>query len=162
MKELPFDFLLEGLSLEEHDAATIEAYETAVAHLNTVSFSPIGSHILRFPAMVPQQFVEMVGAQDPRTLTIVGYFFMLLKKVEQVRRVWWLQGTIEDEFKTLMEILPKNWWPKMEWAVSVFEGHGDGDLGDLAQRQKEIHPMDSQFWGKIFPSPDADSPLKNR
>ena len=123
VKELPFDFLLEGLFLEEHDAETIDTYETTVAHLNTIAFSPIVSHILQFPAAVPRRFVEMIGAQDPRTLAIVGYFFILLKKVEQVWQVWWLQGTIDNEFKTLMDILPKKWWPKMQWAISVFDAH---------------------------------------
>jgi len=134
--ELPFDFLLEGLFLEEHDAETIDAYETTVAHLNTIGFSPIVVHILRFPAVVPRRFVEMVEAQDPRTLAIVGYFFMLLKKVDQFWQVWWLQGTIDDEFKTLMELLPKNWHPKMEWAARVFEGQTDEVLGPIIQQQQ--------------------------
>jgi hypothetical protein len=134
--ELLFDFLLEGLSLEEHNTETVDAYEATVAHLNTIGFSPIVSHILRFPAVVPRRFVEMGGDQDPRALAMVGYFFMLLKKVEQVWQVWWLQGSIDDEFKTLMDLLPKKWWPKMEWAISIFEGQRDEILGDIIQKQK--------------------------
>lgn len=133
VKELPFDFLLEGIFLEEHDTATLEAYEATVAHLNTVGLkNPIVSHVLLFPAAVCRRFVEMVEAQDPRTLAIVGYFFMLLKKAEKMWQVWWLRSTIDDEFKILMELLPSKWWPKMEWAVSVFQGHSDKVFGGFS------------------------------
>lgn len=123
--ELPFDFLLEGMFLEEHDADTIDAYETTVAHLNAIGFNPSGLHILRFPAVVSRRFVDMVEAQDPRALAMVGYFFMLLKKGDQVWHVWWLHETIDDEFKSLMTLLPQNWLRKMDLATSVFEGQSD-------------------------------------
>jgi hypothetical protein len=35
-----------------------------------------------------------------------------------------------------MDLLPKKWWPKMEWAISIFEGQRDEILGDIIQKQK--------------------------
>jgi hypothetical protein len=139
MQRLPFDFLLEGLFLEEHDAATLDAYESTVARLNNIQFSPIMMHAIRFPAAVPRKFVEMLEARDPRTLAIVGYFFMLLKRVERAFSVWWLQDIIDDEFNTLMDILPKKWWPKMEWAVNVFNGHDDSISEDFTGKTANEH-----------------------
>lgn len=62
----------------------------------------------------------MAAAHDPRTLAILGYFFMVFKKAEQMWQVWWLQNTIDDEFKIFDGSITNKWWTKMDWAVSVF------------------------------------------
>jgi hypothetical protein len=73
-----FDFLWSDLCLDDHDTETITAYQHTVGHLNMIDEKPVSRDILRFPAPVPRRFVTLLAAEDPRTMTIVGYFFMLL------------------------------------------------------------------------------------
>lgn len=113
-----FNFLVDDIQREELDSITIEAYRSSVAYLSKIYAGPLESHIFKFNAMVSRRFIELVAAQDPRSLTIVGYFFMLLKKLD---RVWWLQGTAEREFKVLVELLPEEWKPRMDWAMREFD-----------------------------------------
>jgi hypothetical protein len=68
--------------------------------------------------MVTRRFVELLAACDPRTLTIVGYFLMLIRKVE---KIWWLREQVDAEFRTVMKLLPVDWHPPMEWAIRDFE-----------------------------------------
>jgi hypothetical protein len=63
--------------------------------------------------------MELLTAKDPRALTIAGYFFMLLKMEDHV---WWLDRPFGREFEDLMNELPKDWWPRMEWAIREFGG----------------------------------------
>ena len=79
-----FDFLLEGLVEEPHDAETIECYESAVSYLSWIYNSPFYRHVLRFAAMTGPEFLRLLSDKDPRILTIAGYFFMLLRKVDVV------------------------------------------------------------------------------
>jgi hypothetical protein len=115
---LPFDFLLSGLYEEEQNEETIVAYEVMVTHLNFMNINPSAREVIRFSAVAPEIFIEKLEVRDPRALAIVGYFFMLLKRFDDI---WWLNGVVEEEFKNLMEIMPTEWWPKMEWAVREFE-----------------------------------------
>jgi len=115
----PFAFLLTGLLSENLDAETREAYESAVAYLTWIYDSFGYNHALRFPANVTQRFMELLTAKDPRALTIAGYFFKLLKMEDHV---WWLDRPFEREFEDLMNELPKDWWPRMEWAIREFGG----------------------------------------
>jgi hypothetical protein len=113
--KLSFDFLLSDLRLGDHDAETIAAYQHAVAYLNMMDEISVPRYIFRFPAMVPRRFVSLLAAEDPRALTIVGYFFMLLGRISG----YW--GKAEAEFKALMKLIPREWRARMEWAVREFE-----------------------------------------
>lgn len=123
--QLEFDFLLDDLRLDDIDAEVSSAYQRAVAHLNLLNRIPVPRYILRFPAMVSQRFIELIAAEDPRTLCIVGYFFMLVGKVGDL---WWMRGQAAAEFKALMKLIPKEWQSKMSWAVRVFEQEEVGPI----------------------------------
>lgn len=123
----PFDFLLDGLRFDDDDFETVMAYRHAVAHLNMIYESPKPRTILRFPALVSRRFMALLKAEDPRTLTIVGYFFMLLK---EFGGLWWIAGHASAEFKALMELIPDQWRPKMDLAVRLInQEHNQRDLG---------------------------------
>lgn len=113
-----FTFLLAGLDTGEIDSDTVKAYESSVVDLSKIYAIPAPRHILKFPVLVSPRFIELLTVQDPRTLTIVGYFFMLLKRLDHV---WWIQGAADREFKNLMGLLPEEWKSRMDWAVREFE-----------------------------------------
>ncbi|CAM1505982.1 Fc.00g116190.m01.CDS01 [Cosmosporella sp. VM-42] len=114
-----FDFLLEDMSPDELlDHQTLTAYRQAVNHLSFIYCCRDQARPLRFLVMASSRFVEMLEAKDPRTLAIVGYFFMLL---EIVHLLWWVDGAPAREFAAVMEYLPEAWWPKMSWAIRVFK-----------------------------------------
>lgn len=114
----PFDFLLDDLDLDDNEIETVIAYKHAVAHLNMIYESQMPRVILRFPAMVSRRFVALLTAEDPRTLVIVGYFFMLLRKFGGL---WWMAGHATAEFKRLMELIPADWHPAMGFAIQLME-----------------------------------------
>ncbi|KAI8651840.1 hypothetical protein NCS55_01430600 [Fusarium keratoplasticum] len=109
-----FDFLLGDLSRGRTGADAVEAYEVTVFHLAKIYATQSQRDILRFPAQIPDKFIAMLEAGDPRTLAIVGYFFMLLRKASHL---WWARGAAEKEFAAVMSFLPKNWRPMMAWAI---------------------------------------------
>ncbi|RDW56938.1 hypothetical protein BP5796_13005 [Coleophoma crateriformis] len=117
-REHSFDFLLDDLNFQEVNADTLEAYTSSVAQLETIYARLYQADVFRFAVTAPRRLVELVTINDPRALMIVGYFFMLLKKVG---KIWWLDGTVEREFKILMGLLPPRWRPRMDWAVREFE-----------------------------------------
>jgi hypothetical protein len=125
-----FNPLLGGPDSEEDlDTESVEAYQAAVICLSSIYASPAYRNILRFTAMVSARFVELLVGQDPRTLTIVGYYFMLLKNATHI---WWVHGAVEKEFKAVTTFLPREWWPGMDWAVKEFEliGYSKNAGGD--------------------------------
>jgi hypothetical protein len=121
-----FDFLIDDLAPCEVDPETQKAYQTSVRYLNKMYSSPENRNILKFPGIVTKQYVDLVAAKDPRALTILGYYFMLIIQVEQI---WWLQGAVERDFPVLMNELPEIWKPRMVWAMAEFERYKDLGLG---------------------------------
>ncbi|KAL2880841.1 hypothetical protein SGCOL_003868 [Colletotrichum sp. CLE4] len=113
-----FDFLVEDLDEDKMEPETVEAYRIAVDSLDRIERSALQRDLLRFPAHVPSRLVELLEAQDPRTLAIVGYFFMLLRRATHL---WWAQGAAGKEFDGVMSFLPREWWPKMAWAIKEFD-----------------------------------------
>jgi hypothetical protein len=83
--ESQYDFLLDGLDFDGTDAETITAYQHAVANLNLIDQSPSLRYIMSFPASVSRRFVSLLAAEDPRTMAIVGYFFVILRKYGGLR-----------------------------------------------------------------------------
>ncbi|KAH8738426.1 hypothetical protein BGZ61DRAFT_489336 [Ilyonectria robusta] len=119
-----FDFLLENMEpeyLQDEDIMT--AYQGAVSHLSLVVSNPRYRRLLQFPATVTPRFVEMLEAEDPRTLVIVGYFFMLVKQADVL---WWVEGAAEREFDAVMSFLPESWWPLMGYAIQEFQWSPNG------------------------------------
>lgn len=114
-----FDFLLQDMEPKcMLDQETMAAYGQAVWQLECIHGNEQHQGLLQFPASVTPRFVELLEARDPRTLAIVGYFFMLVKLASVL---WWVDGAADREFAAVMEFLPEDWWPVMDWAVRVFE-----------------------------------------
>ncbi|CZR52208.1 uncharacterized protein PAC_02085 [Phialocephala subalpina] len=122
MRNPVFDFLLADLDREATDLESLEAYDCSVYYLSLVLDNPDLDYCFKFTAKVPLKFVKMLEEKDARALTIVGYFFMVLKISEQV---WWLPRSTGREFRSLMKLLPEEWKPRMAWAVSVFDSYED-------------------------------------
>lgn len=119
-----FDFLLENMEPEcLRDEDIMTAYQGAVSHLSLVISNPQYRRLLQFPATVTPRFVEMLEAEDPRTLAIVGYFFMLVK---QAGVLWWVDGAADREFDAIMAFLPESWWPMMGYAIQEFKWNPNG------------------------------------
>ena len=113
-----FDFLLDDLEHDDGSDETIEAYVNSVKWLAVIYSDPEIDYAFKFTGKVGPRFVQLLTQNDPRTLTILGYFFMLLYTRKQVS--WTPRVTIKD-FKMLMKLLPKDWHPRMHWAVQEFE-----------------------------------------
>ncbi|PMD43906.1 hypothetical protein L207DRAFT_525283 [Hyaloscypha variabilis F] len=113
-----FDFLLEDLDLTTTDEATAQAYTAAVQWLSIIYEYPDIDYLFKFAVKVGPRFVELVTQNDPRTLTIVGYWFMLMMTREQA---WWAPRASSNEFWALMGLLPEEWKPRMQWAVTEIE-----------------------------------------
>lgn len=113
-----FNFLIDDLSPFDADPEAHAAYTTSVQCLNLIYASPVHRHVIKFPGFVTKRYVDLVAAEDPRALAILGYYFMLVVRVEQV---WWLQGAAERDFAILMKRLPETWKSRMTWAVEGFE-----------------------------------------
>ncbi|KAH8601166.1 hypothetical protein B0O99DRAFT_502302 [Bisporella sp. PMI_857] len=118
IQEMPFGFLLKDLDRDNTDAETLACYDLSINHLNWIYHQATPRHILRFPAMTDTRFLELLSQNDPRILTIVGYFFMLIKRLDGL---WWLEGSVENEFLNVMKLLPTSWQDKMDWAIRDFE-----------------------------------------
>lgn len=75
--------------------------------------------MFKFAPKSPPAFVRMLERDDPRTLTIVGYWFMLLRCLE---REWWVPVPTKGQFEVLMGKLPEEgeWRGRMRWAVESF------------------------------------------
>lgn len=118
-----FNFLLDGLDKDKTDPGTMFAYESSVDWLSITYDNPNLDFVFKFTGKVTPKFVEMLMENDPRTLAILGYFFMLLKTLQQVP---WLPLPTEQHFRALMGRLPDEWKPRMQWAIEGFES---GSLG---------------------------------
>ncbi|KAH7346477.1 hypothetical protein BKA65DRAFT_502535 [Rhexocercosporidium sp. MPI-PUGE-AT-0058] len=122
-----FDFLLSDLDREATDPETVQAYDLSVLWLTRMYYNPHSEYVFKFTTKVQPKFVKMLEQKDPRTLTIVGYFFMLLKVMD---KVWWLPVMTKEQFWTLVAMLPDEWRPKMEWAAKEFEKCEDPEAGE--------------------------------
>ncbi|PVH71323.1 hypothetical protein DL98DRAFT_106782 [Cadophora sp. DSE1049] len=117
-----FDFLLEDLDRETTDAKSLFAYDRGAKYLWFSYDAPDFDYVLKFSAKIGPEFVELIVNNDPRALTIVGYFFMLMKTTDIVD---WLPRPTKKEFNVLMSKLPEEWKPRMAWAVREFENCSD-------------------------------------
>ncbi|TVY84539.1 hypothetical protein LSUE1_G000602 [Lachnellula suecica] len=115
-----FNFLIDDLPSLDVDPEVRTAYEVSVRYLNNCYADSVDRQVLKFPGIVTERYVKLVGEKDWRALTILGYYFMLVIRFE---KVWWLQGAAERDFGFLMEELPEFWKLRMAWAVREFEWH---------------------------------------
>lgn len=96
--------------------------------LSRIYENPRLDYVFKLASKSTPAFVRMLERDDPRTLTIVGYWFMLLKVVESE---WWVPVPSKEQFEVLMGKLPVNgeWRSRMVWAVNIFKGDGSEDCG---------------------------------
>jgi hypothetical protein len=112
-----FGFLLEGMELEEGvDGETRAAYEEAVSYLSYVRDDGQLRGLLGFPVAVSRRFVDLLDGRDPMALAVVGNWLALLRMSHLSK---FLKGARERELDDIMQALPREWWPKMSWAMSV-------------------------------------------
>ncbi|KAI9054372.1 hypothetical protein LZ554_001535 [Drepanopeziza brunnea f. sp. 'monogermtubi'] len=126
-----FDFLLQDLDRETTDPEAVHAYDLSVLWLTRMYHNPRSEYVFKFTTKVPPKFVELLEAKDPRTLTIVGYFFMLLRILD---KVWWLPQMTRGQFWTLVDMLPGEgmWKARMEWAAKEFETSEGAEPRDMS------------------------------
>lgn len=117
------DAQLRGLPDEER-AETKRSYEHAVAFLNWAHRKPDRARILGFAATVSRRFVDLVAQHDPRALVIISCFFAMTKVVDDV---WWLAGLAKREVMGIFNLLPAEYWGKMEWPLRIVNHEGAMD-----------------------------------
>ncbi|KAJ6102212.1 hypothetical protein N7486_004639 [Penicillium sp. IBT 16267x] len=117
-----FEDLLSGLYINSIDPTETAAYELAVGHLGWSygcyiageQMSTVRRKILSFPAIVPAKFIELLEAQDPRSLTITAHFFGLTAILDEV---WWMRGVAKREILGIMTLVPDEWKWAMAWPL---------------------------------------------
>ena len=112
-----------------------QAYEHSVAFLNWAHEKPERPRILSFAATVSKKFVELIAQQDPRALVIIACFFAMTRMVD---KTWWLQGVAKREVMGLFSLLPEEWWPKMDWPVTIanYEGEIPQDVWGVSWKRE--------------------------
>ncbi|KAA8565613.1 hypothetical protein EYC84_009465 [Monilinia fructicola] len=123
-----FNFLFDDLSA---DAPDYKTYALCTKYLNILGGGKIAKYILKFPALVPPRFVELMKEKDVRTMGIVGYFLMLVRRVDKEKKLWWMEGAVENDWAGMKVTFQRDeiWSKRMEWARREIE---DGDFVDFA------------------------------
>ncbi|TGO86301.1 hypothetical protein BPOR_0315g00090 [Botrytis porri] len=123
-----FNFLLDDLPL---DAPDYNTYALCIKYLNLLSGGEITKFILKFPALVPSRFVELLREKDMRMMGIVGYFLMLVRRVDHEKHLWWMAGAVENDWEGMKHAYESDevWNKRMEWARREIEGGEFIDFG---------------------------------
>lgn len=88
-------------------------------------------------------------ARDPRALAIVGHLFMLLTKVGRSFQDWWLQQTIEDEFKILMSMLRRNGGQKWSGRSAYSKEEKRGAIFQIRRKKRYRTTSDVIWWHAV-------------
>lgn len=123
-----FNFLFDDLSPDAPDYGT---YALCTKYLNILGGGKIAKFILKFPALVPPRFVELLRERDMRMMGIVGYFLMLVRRADMEKKLWWMAGAVENDWEGLKDAYERDelWRGKMEWARREIEGGEIIDFG---------------------------------
>ncbi|APA08617.1 hypothetical protein sscle_04g033870 [Sclerotinia sclerotiorum 1980 UF-70] len=116
-----FNFLFDDLPL---DAPDYKIYALCTNYLNIIAGGKIAKFILKFPALVPLRFVELLKEKDMRVMGIVGYFLMLMKRADIEKKLWWMKGAVENDWVGMKYAFERDglWKGRMEWARREIEG----------------------------------------
>jgi len=134
--------LLEGQDLSEDNRLTLCAsldliYSIYISILHGESMSIIRRLIHSFPVHIDMRFVELLKQQDPRAMIVLGYYFAVLRRVDDV---WWLRGRSEWEIKGITNYLPACWKPFMAWPLKVINAEPSEPLfGTETEATPEMH-----------------------
>ncbi|KAB8293898.1 hypothetical protein EYC80_009374 [Monilinia laxa] len=123
-----FNFLFDDLSADAQDYKT---YALCTKYLNILGGGTIAKYILKFPALVPSRFVELMKEKDMRAMGIVGYFLMLVRRVDREKKLWWMKGAVENDWAGMKDAFLQDgiWRNRMEWARREIE---NGEVMDFA------------------------------
>ena len=75
--------------------------------------------LILFPHFLDQYFVDLVEAQQPRALVILGHYFALLKRC---RHLWWIGDVGTMELEGLVGELREGWRDSLLTSVEEMEG----------------------------------------
>ncbi len=75
--------------------------------------------LILFPHFLNQYFVDLVDAQQPRALVILGHYFALLKRCSHL---WWIGNSGEKELEGLTSVLPEDWRYSLLRSLEEMEG----------------------------------------
>lgn len=117
-EELALSALLEGLDETYTDSVSAETYRVAVEYLASVIQDPSLRGLTGFPMAVPDKFIELLEDRDPRAMVIIGWYLALLAVVSNPGI---LMPVAKREYRIVIQQLPPEWLPKMEWATHVIE-----------------------------------------
>ncbi|KAF7891329.1 uncharacterized protein EAF02_001654 [Botrytis sinoallii] len=125
---ITFNFLLDDLPL---DAPDYKTYALCTKYLNILGGGEITRFILKFPALVPPRFVELLREKDMRMMGIVGYFLMLVRRADHEKHLWWMAGAVENDWEGMKYAYESDevWNKRMEWARREIEGGEFIDFG---------------------------------
>ncbi|TGO18305.1 hypothetical protein BPAE_0389g00010 [Botrytis paeoniae] len=130
-----FNFLLDDLPL---DAPDYKTYALCTKYLNILGGGDIIKFILKFPALVPPRFVELLREKDLRMMGIAGYFLMLVRRADHEKHLWWMAGAVENDWEGMKYAYESDevWNRRMEWARKEIEGGRfiDFEIGEALAR----------------------------
>ncbi|CAD6449403.1 0d7cdde0-28ae-462f-a86f-f7fb82b723fa [Sclerotinia trifoliorum] len=134
-----FNFLFDDLSF---DAPDYKIYALCANYLNIIGGGKIAKFILKFPALVPLRFVELLKERDMRVMGIVGYFLMLMKRADIEKKLWWMTGAVENDWVGMKHAFERDelWKKRMEWARREIERGEviDFETGEALARGRQI------------------------
>ena len=75
--------------------------------------------ITLFPHFLDEHFIDLVEAQQPRALVILGHHFALLRRYDYL---WWIGSMRQDELEGLTAVLPEEWKQALRVSLSEMLG----------------------------------------
>ncbi|KAI1414585.1 hypothetical protein F5Y13DRAFT_158877 [Hypoxylon sp. FL1857] len=79
---------------------------------------------LRFPPLMDQHFREDLAAQLPAALIVMGYWCVLIHRVEER---WWLQDRVKPLLLQIEELVRSEYRHLLEWPLEVTGVYSKGD-----------------------------------
>jgi hypothetical protein len=80
---------------------------------------------LGWPIMIPEQFLGLVQARNPRALVLLAHYCLLLKRSDSR---WWIEGKAETLLGRILKAVGEPWKDWIDWPLAEV-GTGLGRLG---------------------------------
>lgn len=109
-----FLLLLDGADEAKTDSDVQNAYIFSAYHLQETYSNEDGTNPFKLASSSEPRFAQLLREEDPRALTMLGYFLMVIRKMQNT---WWLPNATVAMFESVMKYLPAEWLPRMDWAV---------------------------------------------
>jgi hypothetical protein len=116
-------YLLDGLDAKDPSYSIYQGYvnilnDTFAAMQNGEPMHFLRRRITSTPTKTSEQFIHLLGQQEPRAMAMNAHHFVLMKLVNNV---WWLQGTAEYNFYGIANLVPPDYAWAMEWPSYVMQ-----------------------------------------